>query len=108
MSWVLDSKAPPKSNEPLLKTFDLICSKDLLQMSSTKQNNSKILEEDSGQNKIDTSAETRSCERINEADKHSQSTLLGFTKFVHGVDSYDNIADKNLNTSRIWVNFSKM
>ena len=68
-----------------------MCSKDLLQMSSTKQNNSKISSDDSEQYKIDTSAETRSSEIVNEADKHLQNTLLGFTKFVHGLDSYGNI-----------------
>ena len=59
-------------------------------MSSTKQSNSKISEDDSEQDKIDTSAETGPCERAN----HSQSTPLGFTKFVHGLDPYDNIVDQ--------------
>ena len=78
----------------MLKTFDLMCSKDLLQISSTKQNNSKISEDDYEQDKIDTSAETGPCERANGADKHLLSMPLEFTKFVHGLDSYDNIVDQ--------------
>ena len=61
---------------------------------STKQNNSKILENNFEQDKIDTSAETRLYERTNEVDKLSHSTSLGFTEFVNGVDSYDNIIDQ--------------
>ena len=63
MSWVEDYQAPSLSNQPLLKTFDLICSNKLLQMSSTKQSNSKISEDDSEQDKIDTSADIGPCER---------------------------------------------
>ena len=74
-------------------------------MSSTKQSNSKISEDDFEQDKIDTSAETGPCDRANEADKHSQSTPLGFTKFVHGIDSYDNIVDQK---SKWIVNLNAM
>ena len=68
-------------------------------MSSTKLNNSKISEDDSEQDKIDTSAETGLSKKANEADKHSHSTPLGFAKFLHRVDSYGNIVDQNLNGS---------
>ena len=40
------------------------------------------------------SSNTGPCERANEADKHSQITPLRFIKFVHGVDSYDDIVDQ--------------
>ena len=74
-------------------------------MSSTKQSNSRLSEDDSEQDKIDTSAETGPCERSNEADKRSQSVPLGFTKFVHGVDPYHNIVDQK---SKWIVNLNAM
>ena len=93
MSWVSDSQAPSLSNQPLLKPFDLICIKDLLQMLYTKQNNSKISEDISELEKL-ILLQRQDHVKANEADKHSQSTPLGITKFVNGVDSYDNIVDQ--------------